>query len=84
MRGSSSVWLECRPVTPKVAGSIPVYPAILLFLCLQPPARLTLGPSESGFSVAKAQGPEARRALLREAWNHGLGHLGHGGSKGTA
>ena len=27
-RGCSSVWLECRPVKPEVAGSNPVSPAI--------------------------------------------------------
>ena len=28
LRGCSSVWLECRPVTPEVAGSSPVTRAI--------------------------------------------------------
>ncbi len=30
-RGCSSVWLECRSVTPEVAGSSPVSPAEALF-----------------------------------------------------
>ena len=33
LRGCSSVGLERRPVTPKVAGSSPVTRAILLLLC---------------------------------------------------
>ena len=30
MRTGSSVWLECRPVTPEVAGSSPVRSAIFV------------------------------------------------------